>query len=83
MYPCNWMIHLVSLEKPQIIHHPVESVFAVIKSTTSAAQQCGKTSACNYCNSESQGDTPCKLIPENPDVHTECHSPVSSPWLHS
>lgn len=62
-----------------IIYHPVESVFAVIKCTTTAMQQCGKTSACNYCNSESQGDTPCKLIPENPDAHAERLLPGSLP----
>lgn len=83
MYSCNKMICLVSPEKPQIIYHPVESVFAVIKSTTSPVQQCGKTSACNYCNSESQGDTPCKLTPENPDDHTETSLPRLFPRLHS
>ena len=55
------------------------SVFAVIKCTASAVRRCGKTSAGNYCNSESQRDTPCKLIPENPDAHTQRHSSVSTP----
>lgn len=45
-------------------------VFVVIKVTAGKSYN---------CNSESQPDTPCKLIPENADVLTKSSAPLSLP----
>lgn len=52
-------------------------MFAVINRRAGAVQHCGKSSAGNYCNSESQADTPCKTIRANRDVRTQTPLPLS------